>query len=64
MNSRFNRLSDIGGCILAMTAIALVSALFATPAVAAELNVSGTWDAVYHCEAGSCKGQDFPAPGV
>jgi hypothetical protein len=47
-----------------MTAVALASALSVTPAVAAELNVSGTWDAVYHCEAGSCKGQDFPAPGV
>jgi hypothetical protein len=38
--------------------------LFAAPAGAAELNVSGTWNAVYHCEAGSCAGQDFSAPGV
>jgi hypothetical protein len=38
--------------------------LFAASAGAAELNVSGTWNAVYHCEAGSCAGQDFPAPGV
>ncbi len=38
--------------------------LLAASAGAAELNVSGTWNAVYHCEAGSCAGQDFPAPGV
>jgi hypothetical protein len=38
--------------------------LSAASAGAAELNVSGTWNAVYHCEAGSCAGQDFPAPGV
>jgi hypothetical protein len=45
-------------------AVALACGLVVTPAIAAELNVSGTWNAVYHCEAGSCKGQDFPAPGV
>ena len=41
-----------------------VCTLSAAPAGAAELNVSGTWNAVYHCEAGSCAGEDFPAPGV
>jgi hypothetical protein len=41
-----------------------VCMLFAASADAAELNVSGTWNAVYHCEAGSCAGEDFPANGV
>ncbi|HXD55921.1 MAG TPA: alpha/beta fold hydrolase [Solirubrobacteraceae bacterium] len=34
------------------------------PAAASALNVSGTWNANYHCEVGWCAGQDFPAPGV
>jgi hypothetical protein len=46
---------------VASTAVCM---LCAASAGAAELNVSGTWNAVYHCEAGSCAGQDFPAPGV
>jgi hypothetical protein len=33
-------------------------------ASASELNLSGTWDANYHCEVGWCAGKDFPAPGV
>jgi hypothetical protein len=49
---------------MSLAAVALACGLVVTPAIAAELNVSGTWNAVYHCEAGSCKGQDFPAPGV
>jgi pimeloyl-ACP methyl ester carboxylesterase len=31
---------------------------------ASALNVSGTWNANYHCEHGWCAGEDFPAPGV
>ncbi len=34
-----------------------------TGVASAELNVSGTWDAVYHCEHGWCAGQDFPSKG-
>jgi hypothetical protein len=47
-----------------LAAATLVCVLPAAPAGAAELNVSGKWDAVYHCEKGSCAGSDFPAPGV
>ncbi|HEX4518485.1 MAG TPA: carboxypeptidase-like regulatory domain-containing protein [Gaiellaceae bacterium] len=28
---------------------------------AAPLNVTGTWNSVYHCKSGGCAGQDFPA---
>ncbi len=48
--------------VVALTAVALACGLFVTPAIAAELNVTGTWNAVYHCEMGWCAGQDFPAP--
>jgi hypothetical protein len=35
-----------------------IAALGSLPSAAgAELNVSGTWNAVYHCEAGACAGQ-------
>ncbi len=47
-----------------LATVALACALAAASAGAAELNVSGTWNAVYHCEAGSCAGHDYPAPGV
>ena len=30
---------------------------------ASALNVSGTWNAVYHCEHGWCAGKDFPSSG-
>jgi hypothetical protein len=33
-------------------------------ASASELNLTGTWNANYHCEVGWCAGQDFPAPGA
>jgi pimeloyl-ACP methyl ester carboxylesterase len=36
----------------------------AAPAAASALNITGTWNANYHCEAGWCAGSDFPAPGV
>ncbi len=35
----------------------------AAPAGASALNITGTWDANYHCEAGWCAGKDFPHPG-
>jgi pimeloyl-ACP methyl ester carboxylesterase len=47
--------------------LCVVSALFVglvASATAAALNVSGTWNANYHCEQGWCAGEDFPAPGV
>lgn len=50
------------GLLVPLAAVALTFGLVVTPAIAAELNVSGTWNAVYRCEAGWCKGQDFPAP--
>lgn len=39
----------------------LVLGVLAAPASAEELNLSGTWEAVYHCEAGGCAGSNFPA---
>ena len=45
----------------ALTAMLLV---LASAASAKTLNVSGTWNANYHCEVGWCAGEDFPAPGV
>jgi pimeloyl-ACP methyl ester carboxylesterase len=44
----------LGGALLALS----------VPACASALNVTGTWNANYHCEAGWCAGSDFPAPGV
>jgi pimeloyl-ACP methyl ester carboxylesterase len=43
---------------------ASISAGLVGSASAAALNISGTWNANYHCEAGWCAGQDFPAPGI
>ena len=47
-----------------MLACAAILSSIAAVASAAELNVSGTWNANYHCEHGWCAGQNFPAPGV
>ncbi|MHB8242097.1 MAG: alpha/beta fold hydrolase [Solirubrobacteraceae bacterium] len=44
-------------CLAVLASLLLTASAFA-------LNVTGTWNANYHCEAGWCAGQDFPAPGV
>jgi len=41
-------------------AVALVSMVSCASAYA-ELNLTGTWSANYHCEAGACAGTDIPA---
>ncbi len=47
------------GAVLVLVVVLLVSA--AGGASASALNLSGTWSASYHCEAGGCAGSDFPA---
>jgi hypothetical protein len=46
-----------------LRAAACLAALLVTAgaASASALNLSGTWSATYHCEAGGCAGGDFPA---
>ena len=47
--------------------LALLSSLLgsaASASAAQPFNVSGTWNANYHCVSGWCAGSDFPAPGV
>lgn len=46
-------------CLAASISTGLVGS-----AAASALNLSGTWNANYHCEVGWCAGQDFPAPGI
>lgn len=53
-----------GGCIATGLATVLVFGMLAAPASAEELNVSGTWESIYHCEVGWCAGTNFPASGV
>jgi hypothetical protein len=55
--SRAARVSLPLACTLLLALIALLPA----GAAAAELNVSGTWQAVYHCSVGSCSGQNISA---
>jgi collagen type VII alpha len=45
--------------VIALVAAASMSALLGGSSAAASLNVSGTWDTVYHCSVG-CSGEDFP----
>ena len=45
--------------ILVCAAVALLSLIGCASASA--LNLSGTWSAIYHCEAGPCPGTDFQA---
>jgi pimeloyl-ACP methyl ester carboxylesterase len=42
----------------------IVFTMAVTVASAAAFNVTGVYNANYHCEAGWCAGSDFPAPGV
>jgi pimeloyl-ACP methyl ester carboxylesterase len=42
----------------------VVISLLAVVASASALNLTGTWHANYHCEAGWCAGGDFPATDV
>ncbi len=48
----------------AALAAATLLAVLVPVATASALNMTGTWNANYHCEVGWCAGQDFPAPGV
>jgi pimeloyl-ACP methyl ester carboxylesterase len=48
-------------CLAASISAGLVGSASAS---ASALNISGTWNANYHCEVGWCAGQDFPAPGI
>jgi hypothetical protein len=41
--------------------VALLTCLAAAAQAFAEVNVSGTWKAVYHCEVGGCAGGNYPA---
>jgi hypothetical protein len=45
------------GGLLAIAALTLALGGVGTSAAATELNVTGTWNAVYHCEVGACAGQ-------
>ncbi len=54
----------LGPSIAIGVVVVLVLGVLAAPASAEELNVSGTWDAVYHCEAGGCAGSNYPATAV
>ena len=58
-----NRVLRPNRSIASAGTLAAVLALFLTGAARAdaEVNVSGTWKAVYHCEAGSCAGGNYPA---
>jgi hypothetical protein len=46
--------------VLVCAVVALLS-LVSCASASAALNLTGTWSANYHCEAGSCAGTDFPA---
>ena len=48
--------------VLAVVAVAILS--MTASASASALNLTGTWQANYHCETGSCAGQNFPAKDV
>ncbi len=49
------------GSFLSSLAALLV---LAAPSAASAINLTGTWNANYHCETGWCAGSDFPATGV
>ncbi|HEV7527342.1 MAG TPA: hypothetical protein VGO29_00420 [Solirubrobacteraceae bacterium] len=61
MNTLVSRLNHATGASVLIAMISLACALPITPAAAAEVNVSGTWKSIYHCEVGWCAGQNFPA---
>ncbi len=64
MNTFVYKLFGPAGRTALLASIALACSVSVTPAFAVELNVSGTWQSVYHCEMGWCAGQDFPAEGT
>ncbi len=43
---------------LALAGLATLGLAVAAPAAAAEVNVTGTWQGVYHCASGNCAGQE------
>ena len=51
----------IGG---AMVLLATVLTFTVASASASALNLTGVWEAVYHCETGWCAGAEFPATDV
>ena len=61
--SRTPRGARLSAAALLAVGVAILCSLSAA-ASASALNVSGTWNADYHCEQGWCAGEEFPAPGV
>jgi hypothetical protein len=57
VSSRARRASWPVACALVLAALTLSPA----GASAAELNVTGSWQGVYHCSVGSCSGQNISA---
>jgi hypothetical protein len=56
----------VGGGVRRSLGLAVVLAAFgalsmSASASARKLNLTGEWDAVYHCEAGGCAGGNYPA---
>jgi hypothetical protein len=47
-----------------VTVLGLVVGVQSLPAGASPANFTGTWNTVYHCTGGWCKGQNFPSNGV
>ena len=56
-----SRLGVVVRMVLAVVAVAILS--MTASASASALNLTGTWQANYHCETG-CAGQNFPAKDV
>jgi GDSL-like Lipase/Acylhydrolase family len=46
--------------VIIAAALACQSLVPIHPASAASLNISGTWNEIYHCASGWCAGSDFP----
>ncbi len=47
-----------------VTVLGLIVGVQSLPAGASPANFTGTWNTVYHCTGGWCKGQNFPSNGV
>jgi hypothetical protein len=45
-------------------AVGIIVGVQSLPAGASPANFTGTWNTVYHCTGGWCKGQNFPSNGV
>lgn len=60
----FGRRSTWCAARLTLSLACVAICLAAGAASASALNVTGTWTTNYHCEAGWCAGEDFPATTV